>query len=146
MHWRHWKERKTRKAKRKIKRESYEKGKEREILSDWWMERENMLAMGTVILAAAGIHCGLPLDRSWPCWHPRWHLPTTRIFQKPSVPRHQTAPEQTWIAKGHAQYLIDTFKTSRAHSQPQSIMGTHRMPGAFGIAYRRCPYSVKTAC
>ncbi|KAL1275981.1 hypothetical protein QQF64_035604 [Cirrhinus molitorella] len=47
-----------------------------------------------------------------------------RLAQKPSVPRHQTAPEQTRIAKGHAQYLIDTFKTSRAHSQPQSIMGT----------------------
>lgn len=42
------------------------KGNEREILIDGWREREreNMLAAVAVILAAVGIHCGLPLDRS----------------------------------------------------------------------------------
>lgn len=53
-----------------------------------------------------------------------------RLSPNPILPRCQSAPrwtEQAQIARGHAQYLIDT---SEAHSEPQSIMRMCRTPEA----------------
>lgn len=132
-----------RKGKRKIKRASWERE-----MREWLKERERIcwqLAPWSSLLLEFAVD--LPLDRGWPCWHPLWQHATARIFQS-GLPKSPECPDGrlAQIAKGHAQCLIDTFKTLRAHSHPQSSTGARTTPAAAGMTYRRCPDSVETAC